>query len=134
MELSGAAQIGGIDNHMIVYVMFVDMGADDKGVIPIGEAFGQLHTEAICIFGCDLAGGKRLSQMIGNHVVCAASSAGLFFIDFLAQRELRIGQLAVTLVAGDQLTVIGFLIIFHIIDDISNRSADRSPFADVQRH
>lgn len=45
---------------MIVNMGFVDMGADDIGVIAFGEALGQLTAQTVRFLRCDLAGDKGL--------------------------------------------------------------------------
>ncbi len=61
---------------MIMDVLFVDMSADDKGMFALGEPFGKLTSNAICFLRRDLAGNKGLPEMISNHIVRAACSAG----------------------------------------------------------
>ena len=45
---------------MIVNMGFVDMGADDIGVIALGEALGQLTAQTVRVLRCDLSGNKGL--------------------------------------------------------------------------
>ena len=62
---------------MIVNMGFVDMSADDIGVIALGEALGQLTAQTVRVLRCDLSGNKGLPQMVGDHIILAAHSAGL---------------------------------------------------------
>ena len=59
-EFPGLAECGGVPNHMIVNVSFVDMGADDIGVIALGEALGQLTAQTVRVLRCDFTGDKGL--------------------------------------------------------------------------
>ena len=79
-ELAGLTECGRIPDHMIVNVGFVDVGADDISVIASGRTPGQLAAQTIRFFRCDLAGDKGLPQMVGNHIIPAAHSAGLLDI------------------------------------------------------
>ena len=45
---------------MIVNMSFVDMGADDIGVIAFGEAFGPLTAQTVRVLRCDFTGDKGL--------------------------------------------------------------------------
>ena len=85
---------------MIVNVGFVDMGADNIGMIALGEALGQLTAQTVCFLRCDLAGDKGLPQMVGDHIILAAHSAGL--LDVLILGEKKLGDPAVALPARNQ--------------------------------
>lgn len=62
---------------MIVNMGFVDMGADDIGVIALDEPLDQLTAQTVHFLRRDLAGDKGLPQMVGDHIILAAHSAGL---------------------------------------------------------
>ena len=62
---------------MIVNMGFVDMGADDIGVIALGEALGQLTAQTVCLLRRDLAGTKGLSKMVGYHIILTAHPPGV---------------------------------------------------------
>lgn len=70
-ELLVTFQIDGVPDDMIVDMGLVDMSADDKGVVPLSESPGKLLLQPVCFLWSDLAGDKRLAQMIGNHIICA---------------------------------------------------------------
>lgn len=72
---------------MIVNMDFVDMGADDIGVIALGEALGQLTAQTVRVLRCDLSGNKGLPQMVGDHIILAAHSAGLLDVLILVKRN-----------------------------------------------
>lgn len=76
-ELPVTFQIDGVPDDMIVDMGLVDMSADDKGVVPLSESPGKLLPQPVCFLCSDLAGDKRLAQMIGNHIICAAHPASL---------------------------------------------------------
>ena len=98
-EFAGLAERGGVPNHMIVNVSFVDMGADNVGVIAFGEALGQLTAQTVRFLRCDLSGNKGLPQMVGDHIILAAHSAGLLDVLIFGEKELGVGDPAIALPA-----------------------------------
>ena len=106
---------------MVVGVRFVDVGADDESVLTLGEAPSQLHAQSVGFLRRDLARHKGLPQMVGDHVVRTAHPAGAGGVGLLVQQELRVGHAAVTLVAGNEPTVVGLFWIFYIVDDVADR-------------
>ena len=117
---------------MIVNVVFVGMGSDDESVVAFGKAPRQLMPQTVRLLRRDLSGGKGLTQMVGDHVVRAALPSGLLKILLLEQQELRVRNLRVALVGGDEPPVFGFVGILDIADDIPDGGADAAPLADVQ--
>lgn len=133
-ELAVTLQRGGVPYNMVVDVSLVDVCADDESVPALGEAPGQLHAQAVGFLRRDLARHKGLPQMVGDHIVRTAHPAGSGGVGLLVQQELRIGHAAVTLVAGDEPTVVGLVWIFYIVDDVADGLADRATLAGVQRY
>ena len=82
---------------MIVNMGFVNMGADNVGVIAFGEALGQLTAQTVRVLRCDLAGDKGLPQMVGNHIILAAHSAGLLDVLIFGEKKLGVGDPAIAL-------------------------------------
>lgn len=119
---------------MIVNVGFVNVGTDDKGMVAFCESPCQLTAQAVCFFRGDLAGTKRLAEMIGDHIVLAAHSASLLDILPLGEQKLRICDSAVALPASDELAVIRLLRIFGIVQYVADGLPDRAALAGVQRH
>lgn len=98
-EFPGLAECGGVPDHMIVNMGFVDMGADDIGVIALGEALGQLTAQTVRVLRCDLSGNKGLPQMVGDHIILAAHSAGLLDVLIFGEKKLGVGDPAIALPA-----------------------------------
>ena len=57
-ELPCLIQRGGVPNHMIMDMLFVDMGADDIGVVALGKPLNSSTAQAVCFLRGDLAGDK----------------------------------------------------------------------------
>lgn len=133
-EFPGLAECGGVPDHMIVNMGFVDMGADDIGVIALGEALGQLTAQTVRFLRCDLSGNKGLPQMVGDHIILAAHSAGLLDVLILGEKKLGVGDPAVALPACYQPAAVRLLRIFGVVDDSADGLSHRAAFAGVERH
>ena len=130
-ELAVTLQRGGVPYNMVVDVSLVDVGTDDESVLAFGKTPGQLHAQPVGFFRRDLARHKGLPQVVGDHVILAAHTAGAGHIGLLVQQELGVGHAAVALVAGDEPAVVGFVWIFYIVDNVADRLADRAALAGV---
>jgi len=84
---------------------FVNVCADNKGMIAFCESPCQFAAKTIGFLLRDFSGTERLTEMIGNHIIFATDSAGLFYILLLRQKKLSICGSAVTLPAGYQLAM-----------------------------
>ena len=115
-------------------VSFIDMGADNIGVIALGEPLGQLAARTVRVLRCDLAGNKGLPQMVGDHIILAAHSAGLLDVLILGEKELGVGDPAVALLACYQPAAVRLLRIFGVVDDSADGLPHRAAFAGVERH
>ena len=122
------------DEGILHHVSFVDMGADDIGVIALGEALGQLTAQTVRVLRCDLSGNKGLPQMVGNHIILAAHSAGLLNVLILGEKKLGVGDPAVALPARYQPAAVCLLRVFGVVDDVADGLSNRAAFAGVERH
>ena len=119
---------------MIMDVGFVYMGADDKGVFPLGETAGQLIAQAVGLLRGNLAGDKGLADGVGDHIIGPAPPPGLGKVLPLGKQKLRVRDPAVALVAGDQSAAVRLVRVLHIVDDVLNGPAHGPAFASVQGH
>ena len=133
-ELPVTVQSDGTPYYMIADMSLVDMGTDDESVFALCKTPGQLHAQAVGFFRRNPARNKGLPQVVGDHVVLAAHPAGAGGVGLLVQQELRIGYVAVSLVAGNEPAVVSLFWIFHVVDDVTDRLADRVALAGVQRY
>ena len=62
-EFSGAVQSGGIPNDVVMNMCFVDVGADNKSMIALGEAPRQLTAQAVGLLRGDLSGNEGLPDV-----------------------------------------------------------------------
>lgn len=76
-KLSSVVKAGGVPNNVIMDMGFINMGADDKSVVPFGEAAGQFIAQAVGLFRGDFAGDEGLPYLIGDHIILSPPSASL---------------------------------------------------------
>ena len=112
----------------------VDVGADHKGMIALGEPLGKFHAQAVGFFRGDFSGFEGLAHMIGNHIVRATHPPGGGDVLPFCQQKFGIGGPAVTPIASYQFPVICLLRIFYIVDDVADRLALSAALANMQRH
>ena len=127
-------QNGGVPDDVIMDVGFVYMGADDKGVFPLGEAAGQLIAQAVGLLRGNLSGDEGLADGVGDHIIGPAPPPGPGEVLPLGQKELRVGDPAVALVTGNQPVAVRLVRVLHIGDDVLNVPAHGPAFAGVQGH
>ena len=118
-EFPSLIERGGVPDHMIMDMGFVDMGANDVSMVALGEPLGQLTAQTVCLLRCDLSGDKGLPQMVGNHIILAAHSAGLLDVLILGEKKLGIGDPAVALPARNQPAAVRLLRIFGSITPVN---------------
>ena len=132
-ELPVTGQVDRRPDDMIVDVGPVDVGADHKGVIPLGKPFGKFHAQAVGFLRGDLAGLEGLTHLIGDYIVRAPHPPGGGDILALCQQKFRVGGPAVTGIAGDEPAAVRLLRIGRIVDDVADGPALCAALADVQR-
>ena len=79
-EFSGFIQGGGVPDDMVMNMGFVNVCADDKGMIAFCESPCKFATKTIGLLRGDLTGTERLTEMVGNHIIFATDSASLFYV------------------------------------------------------
>ena len=65
---------------MVMNMGFVNVGADDKGMIAFCESLCKFAPKTVGFFLGNLTRPERLTEMIGNHIIFATDSVGLFYI------------------------------------------------------
>ena len=115
-------------------VRFVDVGADHKGVIALGEPLGKFHAQAVGFLRGNFFGAERLAHMVSDHIVCAAHPPGGGDVLPLRQQKLCIGGPAVTAIASDQFPIVSLLRIGRIVDDVADCLTFGAALTDMQGH
>ena len=133
-EFPVTVHIDCVPDDVVMDMGFVDMGADHKGVISLGEPLCKLHAQPVGFFRGDLTGDKGLPDMVGQYIVRAPyPSSGGNVLTF-CQQKLGVGYPAVTRKAGDEPAVVCLLWVGYIVDNVTDRLAFGAAFAGVQRH
>ena len=119
---------------MVMNMGFVNVGTDNKGMIAFCESPCQFAAKTIGVLWGDLTRTERLTEMIGNHIIFATDSTGLFYILLLRQKKLCICGPAVTLPTGYQLAMIRLFRILYIVNDVLDCGANGTAFAGMKGH
>ena len=119
---------------MIMDMVLIYMGADDKGMVSFCEFQRQLPADLIGFFRCNFTGLKCLTEMIGDHIICTLVSAGQICILSFGKKKLCISKPGITLIAINEFSKIRFPRILHIVNDVRNGRRHIPPFSHMQRH
>ena len=130
-EFPGVVQAGRVPDDVIMDVVAINVGTDNKSMIALGESAGQLTAQAVGFFRCDLTGDEGLPDGVGNHIICPAPPAGLGEILPLGKQKLRVRDSAVTLEAGNEPAAVCLLRILNVVDYVLNGFTHRPAFASV---
>ena len=130
-ELPVTVQVDRTPNDMIMDMGFVNVGADNKGVLSFGKSLGKFYAQTVGFLRGDLPRTEGLADMVGDHIVCAPDTSSGGDILALGQHEFGIGHTAVALVASDEPAVVGLLRIGHIVDNLADGTALGPTLADM---
>ena len=133
-EFPVTVQIDRVPDDVVMDMGLVDMGADHKGVIALGEPLCKLHAQPVGFFRGNLAGDKGLPDMVGQHIVRAAYPASGGNVLPFRQQKLGVGYPAVTRKAGDEPAVICLLWVGYLVDDVTDCLTFGAALTGVQRH
>ena len=98
---------------MVVDMLFINMGADNKRMAALGESPCQFHAQAVCFLRGDLTGAKGLPDLISDHIIISKSTSLNYILAF-GKKKLCIRYFAATLVARNKLTVSSLLRVLYI--------------------
>ena len=117
---------------MIVDVLAVCMGGDEKSVIALRPAHGRLIAHPVCLLRGDLPRLEGLADLIAEHIcvpfllpACDGLVLGL------GQQELSVAGLLVALVRGNQFSALGLVRILPVVKAVFEGLGDGFPLADV---
>ena len=69
-------QRGRIYDDVVMDMVFIHMGADNKSMISLRQLQCQFPPDLVRFFRRDLAGLERLPEMVGNHIIRAPVTSG----------------------------------------------------------
>ena len=114
IELPGTVQRRRIEDNMVVYMLAVNMGRHNKGMVAFQKAHGQLSPYFIGFLRCDLTGLKRLANLIGNHIMLLLSTSDVLILPF-GKQKFFVRSFGVTFIGTDKLAVVGLCRILRIV-------------------
>lgn len=115
----GAVQRRGVVIDVVVDVLVVGMGGNEKGVFSLCPAHCRFIANAVGLLRGDLSGLERLADLIAQHIRLATlfpACGGLVL--GLPQKKLRIGSHRVALIGGKQLTALGLVWVHAIVKTV----------------
>ena len=69
-------QCSRIDDDVVMDMVLIYVGADNKGVIALCQLQRQFLPDPVCFFRSDFSGLKCLPEMVGDHIICAPIPSG----------------------------------------------------------
>ena len=134
-EFPGIVQGGGIVVNVIVDVLAVCVGGDEKGVFPLCPAHGRFIAHPVCLLRGDLPRAKGLPDLIAQHIrIPALFPARDSLVLCLCQQELGVGGAVVAFIGGNQLAALGFLRVLSVVKTVFQRLGNVFPLADMMGH
>ena len=131
-EFSGIVQGGGIVVNVIMDVLAVCMGGNEKGVLSLCPAHSRFIAHPVCLLRGDLSRTEGLPDLIAEHIgVPPLFPARDSLVLCLCQQELGIGCAVVALIGGNELPVLGFLRVLAVVETVFQRLGDGFPLADM---
>ena len=101
-ELAVLIESGGVPDHMIVNMGFVDVCADNVGMIAFCEPPCQLSAQTVCFLRRNLTGTEGLAEVVGNHIIRTTHPPGVSDVLLLGKQELPVSNTAVALPACNE--------------------------------
>ena len=117
---------------MVMDVVTVCVGGNDKSVFALGKPHGKFIAHLVGFLGGDLTWLERLSNLIGDDVAFL-TAPGRKFILPLGKHKFFIDCQRATLVAAYQFTLFGLIWILHIVCAAFQTSRNRLALVFVQR-
>ena len=133
-ELPVTVQVDRTPHDMIMDMGFVNVGADNKGVLSFGKSLGKFHAQPVGFLRGDFPRAEGLADIVGDHIVGSTDPSGGDNILTFSQHELGVGHTAVALITSDESTVVGLLRVGHIVNNRADGTALGPALANMQRH
>ena len=89
-----------------MHMGFVNVSANNKGVIAFGKPFGKFHAQPVGFFRRDFARTEGLTDMVSNHIVFSTHPSGGGNILTLGHNKFCVCDPAITLISGNEPAVV----------------------------
>ena len=131
-EFPGIVQGGGIVVNVIMDVLAVCMGGNEKSVLPLCPAHSRFIAHPVCLLRGDLSRTEGLPDLIAQHIrIPPLLPARDGFVLCLCQQKLGIGCAVVALIGGNELPALGFLRVLAVVETVFQRLGNSFPLADM---
>ena len=120
----------GIENDVIMDMGMIDMGGDNKLILALGKAHGQLIADLLCLLWGDLTWLEGLPDLIGNNISFRIP-AGALQIFLLGQHKFFVHCLRITTIAADIFSFFGLISVLCIIGSVRKTLGNGFSFVDV---
>ena len=114
LELPRTVQCRGVPVDVVMNVLFVGVGADEKSVPALQEAFGKFVADAVGLLRRNLSGLKGLPYLIGDDVAFLHPSGQLPVLP-LGQGKFGNGGLRLAGERGDQCATLGLIRVHAVL-------------------
>src|SRR5699024_7385597 len=128
-EFSVTVQIDRTPNNVIMHMGFVNVSADNKGVVASGKPFGKFLAQPGGFFRRDFTRTERLTEMVSNHMVLPPLPSCDGNILTLGHNKLCVCNRASRRISGNEPAVVCLLGISHRVDNITDCSASCAALA-----
>ena len=104
---------------MIMDVMAVCVGGDEKGVVALRPAHSRFIAHPVCLLRGDLPRTEGLPDLIAQHIrIPPLLPARDGLVLCLCQQELGVGCAVVALIGGNELPALGFLRVLSVVETV----------------
>jgi len=116
---------------VVVNASAVNVRSDEKSVMALRPAHGEVVANRVGLLRRDLAGGEGLPHLIAQHIgVPLLLPARDRLVLGLAQQKFRVGAFMVAFIRGNKLTAVGFAFVFSVIEPVFKGGSDGPSAAD----
>ena len=130
--LAGIVQGNGVVVDVVMDVLAVCMGGDEKGVLALGPAHRRFIAHLVCLLRGDLTRLEGLADLIAQYIgLPALLPARGSLVLGLGKQELGVGGHVVTLIGGDQFAALGLVRVLAVVQAVFEGLGDGFSLADV---
>ena len=117
---------------MIVDVLTIRVGGDEKSVVAFRPAHGRFIAYPVCLLRGDLSRLEGLADLIAQHIGLPAllPTRGSLVLG-LGKQELGVGSHVVALIGGDQFAALGLVRVLPVVQAAFEGLGDGFSLADM---
>lgn len=117
---------------VVMDVLSVCVGSDEKGVLALGPAHRRFIAYLVCLLRGDLSRLEGLADLIAQHIgLPALLPARGSLVLGLGKKELGVGSHVVALIGGDQFAALGLVRVLPVVQAVFEGLGDGFSLADM---